>query len=71
MKQTLRKILAVLVVFSLVLSVGIIAISGSAAETVLFSDDFSSATIGADWKTATTGVTQADGKLTVGAGKYA
>ena len=45
MKQTLRKILAVLVILSIVLSVGIIAISGSAAVETIFSDDFNTGTL--------------------------
>ncbi len=49
MKQVLRKVLAVLVVLSIVLSVGIIAISGSAAESILFQDDFNGATPHSDW----------------------
>ncbi len=43
MKQTMRKILAVLVVLSIVLSVGIIAMTGSAAETVVFEETFDTA----------------------------
>ena len=49
MKQALRKVLAVLVVFSLVLTVGIIAISGTAVQTTLFADDFSAETLNSNW----------------------
>ncbi len=63
MKQTLRKILAVLVVLSIVLSVGIIAISGSAAQTIVFSDDFEDGNL-TGWANTTIG-TVANGKYDV------
>ncbi len=75
MKQTLRKILAVLVVFSIVLSVGVVALTGSAAGTMYFEDDFNTGTL-ADhvtshgWSNSTSGVIE-DGVFKVNAGNFA
>ncbi len=52
MKQTLRKILAILVVFSIVLSIGVVAFSGSAAGQFTFEDTFEDGEL-TGWKNTT------------------
>ncbi len=65
MKQTIRKILAALLIFSIVFSIGVIAIGTSAVGSILFSDDFSATTSLTDRGWHNNNSTVVDGALRV------